>query len=338
MISIIIPVYNTPLELLKRCLLSIRQQLFTDWETIIINDGSTLFTESDLRSVCGRDNRIRVITQDNKGVSVARNVGVFAAKGEYIAFIDGDDTISKGFLQESYIEAKKYNADMIIGCIEYVPYVDVKQGVLKKKVFRNSEIVDVKKALLGIPQNSIEFSILGTPCGRLYRSEIVKKVLFRENIPLCEDLIFNREFIEEVSCIVVVPSMWYQYYQNDFSAMHYQFNEKYLERMKKFWNVWAELNINEKNEEIKKYLIKSSLSLYMSVVRRSVVPTTGNFLNKRKKMKNILKEKIFCDAIKKLNFQDLKSFKDKVLLFLIKYRILYPIYITQKIKYKRGCK
>ena len=93
MISIIIPVYNLE-DNIENCLNSVCQQTFRDIEIIVVNDGSTDCTLEVCDKIAARDSRIHVITQENKGVSVARNTGIRVAQGEYIMFVDGDDIIS----------------------------------------------------------------------------------------------------------------------------------------------------------------------------------------------------------------------------------------------------
>ena len=88
--SIIIPVYNIE-QYIRECLQSVVAQTFTDWECIIVNDGSTDNSMERIRGL--EDERIRVISQTNMGLSAARNAGIKAAKGEYIFLLDGDDWI-----------------------------------------------------------------------------------------------------------------------------------------------------------------------------------------------------------------------------------------------------
>jgi glycosyltransferase involved in cell wall biosynthesis len=89
-ISIIIPVYNAE-NYLEECLLSISQQTFGDFEILAINDGSTDRSLEILKKYQAKEPRLQVISQENKGVSAARNLGLDNAKGEYIAFVDADD-------------------------------------------------------------------------------------------------------------------------------------------------------------------------------------------------------------------------------------------------------
>ena len=91
-ISVIVPIFNVE-KYLKECLESIINQTFKDIEIICINDGSTDNSLDILNQYAEKDNRIKVITQSNQGLSAARNTGIKYANGEYISFIDSDDYI-----------------------------------------------------------------------------------------------------------------------------------------------------------------------------------------------------------------------------------------------------
>ena len=96
-ISFIVPVYNTQ-QYLNRCFSSIVQQKYEDWEVIVVNDGSTDESLEILQKWALRDRRIKVVTQKNAGLSVARNTGMKYAKSEWIGFIDSDDYIEPNTL------------------------------------------------------------------------------------------------------------------------------------------------------------------------------------------------------------------------------------------------
>ncbi len=110
-VSVIIPVYNTE-KYLKECLDSVINQTFNDIEIICINDGSTDGSLNILTEYATIDSRIIVITQENKGVSEARNNGMEKAGGEYIMFLDSDDYLYKQACEIAYNSATSNNADV----------------------------------------------------------------------------------------------------------------------------------------------------------------------------------------------------------------------------------
>ena len=105
-VSVVIPVYNT-YKYLPECLESVINQTLADIEIICINDGSTDFSSKILEEYASKDKRIKIISQNNQGVSCARNRGLEIARGEYIYFLDSDDKITLTALEELYDIAEK---------------------------------------------------------------------------------------------------------------------------------------------------------------------------------------------------------------------------------------
>lgn len=110
--SIIIPVYNGE-KFLNRCILSVLNQNYDNYEVIFVNDGSTDNSAKLCDDWSQKDSRIKVVHQKNAGLPRAREVGVINANGEYIMFIDVDDWIANGTLQDVYETARKTHADVI---------------------------------------------------------------------------------------------------------------------------------------------------------------------------------------------------------------------------------
>lgn len=112
LISVIIPVYNVE-SFLRECLDSVRAQLCTDWEAICIDDGSTDRSGAILDEYAAMDGRFRVIHKPNEGVSVARNLGLSMAGGEYVCFVDGDDTVTDRWLADYRDAIKRFKYDVV---------------------------------------------------------------------------------------------------------------------------------------------------------------------------------------------------------------------------------
>jgi len=110
-ISIIVPVYKVE-DYLQRCIDSILEQTFTNWELILIDDGSPDKSGKICDEYAQRDNRVRVFHKENGGVSAARNEGLIQAKGEWITFIDSDDYVDKTFLEDFGLS--RYKADIYL--------------------------------------------------------------------------------------------------------------------------------------------------------------------------------------------------------------------------------
>ncbi|MEY8215109.1 MAG: glycosyltransferase family 2 protein, partial [Colwellia sp.] len=112
-ISIVVPVYNVE-SYVEDCLLSIKNQVFEDFEVIVVNDGSTDASLSVVERVVAGDSRFTVISQENGGLSVARNTGVRNATGEYLTFLDSDDKFSDGALSLVAQLCSENDLDMLV--------------------------------------------------------------------------------------------------------------------------------------------------------------------------------------------------------------------------------
>ena len=118
-ISVIVPVYNTE-KYLNRCIDSILAQTFTDFELLLIDDGSTDCSGKICDEYAAKDSRVRVFHKENGGVSSARNMGLDNAQGEWITFVDSDDWVHEDFLKKRLALALNDNADIAYCDVEYV--------------------------------------------------------------------------------------------------------------------------------------------------------------------------------------------------------------------------
>ena len=117
-LSVIVPIYNAE-KFLMRCVNSILDQKFKDFELILIDDGSSDASPEICDEIIKNDNRIVVIHQDNAGVAAARNIGIEIATGNYIAFVDSDDFIEEEMYFSMINIAEKYNCDVVMcDCIK----------------------------------------------------------------------------------------------------------------------------------------------------------------------------------------------------------------------------
>lgn len=186
-LSIVVPVYNAE-KYLSTSIKSILEQDFSDWELILVNDGSTDASLDICNSFSQIDSRIRVINLSNSGPSFARNTGMYAAKGNFITFIDSDD-----FIRPNYLSNFSYNPNLdfeIQGLL--MNYIDTLEN--------NKEITFVETAIKPIKQvyEDSEQNLLSRgPCCKLFRREIIEKykVEFPTEISYGEDSIFVKRYL-----------------------------------------------------------------------------------------------------------------------------------------------
>lgn len=132
-ISCIVPVYNVE-KYLRRCVDSILNQTFTDFELILVDDGSLDNSPAICDEYAVKDSRIKVIHKVNGGVSSARNVGLDVAKGEWICFVDSDDLIEADYMQKMYEAAINNNSDFIMCGIQQIAGYETLKNNYKKKI------------------------------------------------------------------------------------------------------------------------------------------------------------------------------------------------------------
>ena len=203
-ISIVVPIYNGEKNL-HNCLESIISQSFYDWEMILVDDGSKDNSYSICQSYANRDKRIKVIAQENAGVSAARNVGLQNSSGEYIVFVDSDDSLQGDALKEMLDIMKKSGADIVICGYKYIS----KNRVVYKCAKRES-ILGSKEIGDFIQRDYLEW-LVAAPWGKLYRKSILPQSGFDETISLGEDLKFNVQCFCNSEHIEILDVALYMY-------------------------------------------------------------------------------------------------------------------------------
>lgn len=205
MISVIIPIYNGE-KVIRRCLSSLMRQTYTDFEVLVIDDGSSDATAKEVLSFS--DSRIRLLSQKNAGVSTARNLGIENALGDYIAFVDGDDYAEPTYLQalvslyeEGALAAVGFtNKDCCAAAQEEKPVGVYEVGATLPADFLTGEL-----------GKSIAYSCWN----KLFSKKILMEndLRFPVGIKLGEDLIFVFRYL--CHCRRVIYSVWEQYHYCD---------------------------------------------------------------------------------------------------------------------------
>lgn len=239
-ISIIVPVYN-PGKYLRECIDSILAQTFSDFELILIDDGSTDSSPAICDNYATRDSRIHVIHQPNSGVSAARNAGLDSARGEWISFIDSDDTINPKMLETLLNSAINEKADIVM-CDLYFEYENGERKEYKTYSW-------TKEGDLGIAE------FIATPwtiiCNTLHRKSLYLNGMIRcpEKISYCEDFHLIIRLLFNASCISKVNLPLYNYRQRSDSILHNQNQQTFEDEL------WA-------YEDIRKYI--TNLGYYIN--------------------------------------------------------------------------
>ena len=238
LVSIIIPLYNSA-DSISICIESIASQTYRNIEVIIVDDGSS-DNSYDVCSVLAKQYKnIKLIKQNNKGVSAARNRGLVMASGEYITFVDSDDAVDRKYVETL---VRKMNPNGMTACSFDVFDSDIPTITVGDSTTKELSKSEAEKSVYSSRGMS------GFVWGKLFDAGLIRsqKIKFDENIAICEDLLF---------CITYLKSSSGKYYFMDCSLYHYKANEngaligRYNKPNKKYLTEYKALRKAEANTE-----------------------------------------------------------------------------------------
>lgn len=212
LVSVIIPAYNSE-KFIARAVKSIQGQYHKHFELIVVDDGSTDETAGVVKQLAKTDDRIKLISKGNGGVSSARNVGLDKAKGDYVCFLDSDD-----YVEPDYIS---YLLELIL---EHSTDAAVTTGLFWSHR-GDKQVVEEKISIMSPEQATAEILYYRLPIGcysKLFRSDVLKsnKIRFLENLRVGEGFNFNTTVFQHALSVISSNRRLYHYYrENDKSAM-----------------------------------------------------------------------------------------------------------------------
>lgn len=324
-VSIIIPCYNVDELLIERCLKSINLQTFSDYEVIIVDDGSKPEYQKIFDSLEEKCKNISIFHQENKGVSAARNFGLKQSHGEYVLYVDADDYLVPSCLNEAVKTVASENADIVMGMniSTYSKELDCLSIVGSRNIstFKGSEIENLNKWMLGRLKKQLNGPYLGQgPWNRLVRRELAMEIQFIEGMPVGEDIVWNLQLLQKAQKVCLIDDVWYVYYMNPGSSTRkYRENairESYdsLMEMKKYLNL-------EDDEQYLSYCLRCWSDLkriyrcYLSYDRKATKKDKKNLF--RNAPWNVLTTK---------RFKKLCAFKYNYMALLYKSHLLFEYY------------
>ena len=279
-ISVIVPVYNTE-KYLRKCLDSIVNQTLEDIEIICVNDGSTDNSLDILNEFNSKDNRIKIITQDNQGLGAARNNGLKHAGGEYVYFIDSDDYIDLTALEKLYNNAESNGSDLVL--FKFQTFDDNENVHTRGVEFKIDDIfgdIDYNNFTFTYPDAKRHvMNSAFSACLKLYKREFIDTVddfHFEENLSF-EDIPPHVKVMLSASKISFVPENLYYYRSNPDSILNSQASgfdmleiicivEDYL-RKNSFYEEFENEFIFFKIAQILKYMISTKSDEYFEIAK-----------------------------------------------------------------------
>ena len=329
-ISIIVTIYNTPENYLRKCIESIINQTLQEIEIILINDGSNEQTRKICEEYQKKDSRIHLINQKNKGESVARNVGIEFATTQHITFVDSDDWIEPNMCEKiiNYIKQIKKDYEMII----FNCYVDYPKRSIKNMFYPKSDLLN-RKDIEQIQLQNIEKGLteyyppetnISVPWAKVYNKSFItnNQLKFIPNMIRMPDALFNMEAFEKANKIYVLQEYLYHYQKNDFAICQryskdtINYYETYIELVKKYIKKYHK---NEKFIDTLNIKIVTSIDKYMY----------NYFFHKdnpqkdiENEFKELLNKELYIDAMKNVKIKYLSLYQRLVLKNAKKKKIL----------------
>lgn len=213
LISIVVPVYNTE-HYLFRCIRSLQRQSYQNLEIILVDDGSTDCSLDVCMEAAGKDSRIKVIHQENRGVACARNAGMEVMTGQWLLLIDGDDYIHPDMARDLLYAAKENHAQTAVCGFSHV-FPDKRPGapVFQMDYAWNGSLHDfAEEMLLPLYRNLL----LRTQSNKLFCTEIIRQnhLCYPENFSINEDIWFCTRYLTYCRRIACIPGSYLYYWQN----------------------------------------------------------------------------------------------------------------------------
>lgn len=318
-ISVIIPAYNSQ-DTIERCLNSIQNQTYKNIEIIVVNDGSKDDTEKIVSDLQAEDNRIKLFSIPNGGVSNARNTGIDNATGDFITFVDSDDYIDQEMYQTLVDLTEEYNVQ-----IAHCSYKNILPDGTIIKVGDNNKIIiqDHDEALESLISARF-FS--GSLCNKLYCANLLNNLKLNEDIKYNEDVLLNYLLFDKVDKSIYIDKPYYNYVAVESSATHSGNPIKYNEDIKCVAEIILSHSKGKSYQDLAEY----------NVAYKSLCLCRSYLFSNDKKLK--IKNKDLKSELKKYKNQGLykrkKDFLSYILLvyFPLVYKWTYRVYDKIRIK------
>lgn len=317
MISIIVPVYNTE-KYLDRCIQSIRAQTYTDFELLLINDGSTDSSGVICDKYAKQDSRIRVFHKENGGVSSARNLGLDNVKGEWVTFCDSDDWIECNYLSSLIL---KCDNDWVLSSYIY--------DRPNKKQYE--QLADETFCING--NNLTALLMTGaymTPYAKLYKSKVLEKnrIRFNTHLRSREDTLFVWQYLLCVDKVTTLNDATYHYCITDNGLSHKRISiEECKYSLECFYNVLVQFKEKFSTFDFRIRLYWLIDEIFLKAIKEEVCENK-KFYGRRNRLQKLLQSELVLSLLKDKEVMP-KGIKRKIWDFLAlnKLYILLTIYL-----------
>lgn len=243
LVSLVVPVYNAE-KYLQNCIDNILKQTYSNFELILVNDGST----DDSKVICDenalKDVRVKVIHKKNEGAGSARNSGIQVARGEFITFPDADDILYPRMLEITLKNMINNKVDLVIFNYENIVIDGSVTKVINRNKLFNKTIKNNTSEChkLWFDIRKLNISQLNTPWNKLYKTDIIKQNNIKfPDIRRAQDAVFNLFYYDKISSVSVIDDIFYGYNSNDQEKVWMKFPENSIDYFVEYNRVMEEI-------------------------------------------------------------------------------------------------
>lgn len=338
-ISIIVPVFKVE-KYLPKCIDSLINQTLEDIEIILINDGSPDKSKEICDDYAKKDKRIVVIHQENQGVSVARNAGIEAAKGEWITFVDGDDWVEYNMCEFALRKAQESDADVVIWSFfknyvnkeERLSLIPGSDGDLSNK----KDLIQLRAIYQSYYDKVLKSTVsAGVAWCKLYKAEFIRKhnLRFKKGLIRAQDTIFSINAIERASKIIYFDVPLYHYRITSSSTCS---GTRYIENSIEPFNAL----LNEFLDFIKHYnkgteymdaFYARTIQVLMWHLKHNYFheAKNANAFARRNQIRELIKTEPYSTALKNVNLSILPK-KERLMSMMFKSNLILVFYSIYK--------
>lgn len=329
LVSIIIPIYNAE-KYLETCLDSLVNQSYKSIEIICVDDGSKDESLSILKNYQKKDHRIKILTQKNSGVSVARNLGLNNALGFYIMFVDSDDFVDPKMVEILLKNIQNTNAD-VVQCTSYhLIGKKCRKISLNDSVWSGKKILELQQSIfLNNDLTNPSYGAIRWVCSKIFKKNILKDLYFNEKIYLLEDGLFMFQVLHQVNKYVCISNPLYYYRILPESSS----NSLKKDTLKQYNLVLKELYLLVQTDKLSsqcyyKFGYECLCSYIAKTIRSRMLKKSEKILT----LKEVIFNETFENILSNIDTQFL-SFKEKVAFSLIKRKKVLQLYYLYKFIY-----
>lgn len=311
-ISVIVPVYNNE-KYITRCVDSITTQSFTDYEILLIDDGSQDQSGAICDEIANSRKNVYVIHQENKGLATSRKVGIQSAKGRYITFIDSDDYVAQDMFRVLYENIEDFD---IISCC-FIIVKEEKEIIRETFAEHHIDFFDNKDMIKAFFDKKY---LNGSACGMLVRKELYDEIDMCEGAVPGEEICTSLQLYQIAKSVRAIPQPLYYYWQNDTGISHGGYTNRHRKGLENYIKVCNQLvgKYPDMYDKICSYFCEYEMAIMTAMCRNdtydeAVIRILQNQLSK------------YMKPLWRNNYTKL-YFKISALLIVINYRLFAVIF------------